>query len=164
MPQKPNLPCPALLRIMGMSLALGPLVLCSACAKLAVAVGVTSSVSLTSSVVSSDILSSPFRSSSRSGDEREDEEIEEEVQIYTAGYLKAGVSDTDSFKRGLHTIAARHGVGDWEASPSIWIGVGRGLATAKLGVQLTVAYVQSWSGHNPQIVELLEQGYASVSA
>ena len=171
MPRLRNFPCSTLLRSAGVLLILGSLALSSACVQFVSSAGLTSAASLISSASSSEILSSPFRSSARSSGSEEEQQREqrqqheEEIKIYTASYLtgeSAAGDGFECFKRGLSAIAAGRGISDWEASPTTWIGVGRGLAAAGLRPQLVAGYEASWSGGNPDILALLAQGYAAV--
>jgi hypothetical protein len=147
-------------------LIFGSLALSSACVRFASSAGLTSAASLISSASSSEILSSPFRSSSGSSGSEEtrqreqEQQHEEEIKIYTASYLAGDRAAGDGFTRGLSVIAWGRGISDWESSPTTWIGVGRGLAAAGLRPQLVAGYAQSWSDGNPDILVLLEQGYA----
>ena len=74
-------------------------------------------------------ISSPIQSSSRSsspGDRYKDD-----VRGFTAAYMKSG-GDPSNLKSEVGTVAEKHGVTDWESNKSTYLGIGAGMADAKV--------------------------------
>ena len=138
----------------------GALVVLSGCAKFASSASFSSSISLVSSSISSDVLSSPFRSSSRPSSSQEQEEMQEEIEIYTAFWLSSDAHNNVELQLALTTIAAQRGISDWAAQPAVWLAMGRGLAVSGVSVGAARRFALTWSGGDPDIVELLARGYS----
>src|SRR3982751_520168 len=84
---------------------------------------------LSSSESISKSISSPFEwssassaSSSRSSS-RGRESYRDDIRDYTAAYVQSG-GDYTTFTRGLSSVAAKHGVSDWESDNDTYEGIG----------------------------------------
>ena len=83
----------------------------------------------------SDSVSSPFKwssdsSSSGSSDERK-ESYQHDIRNFTEVHARSS-NDVAGLTRGLAAISEKHGITDWEADTSTYIGIGEGLAKAKV--------------------------------
>jgi hypothetical protein len=80
------------------------------------------------------------------------------VRDYTYAYVDAD-GEAPDFARGLVTIAARHGVRDWDAADATWIAVGAGLARAQVSAT-TLADFKRTVGHaDPLRTADIQRGY-----
>ena len=81
----------------------------------------------------SDSVSSPFKWSSESLDSSGGgkESYEADVRDYTEAYVRSS-SDLEGFKKGLASVAEKHGISNWEADESTYTGIGAGLAKAQV--------------------------------
>ncbi len=87
----------------------------------------------------SDSVSSPFELvSSLSAGVSSDSAYRDDVSDHTRTVLALGGSAAD-VSAGLGTIARAHGISDWQASDSTYLGVGRGIAKAAAGDGALVA-------------------------
>jgi hypothetical protein len=84
----------------------------------------------------SDSVSSPFSwssdsvaSSSRSSSRNRAEDYRNDVADYTQAQVQSG-GDFTTFTRGLSSVAAKHGVSDWESDDNTYVGIGQGLKRA----------------------------------
>ena len=93
----------------------------------------TAGCSISTSI--SDSVSSPFKwssdSSSSSSPAGKEEEYQGDVRDYTESYLRSS-DDVESFKKGLASLASKHGVMNWEADQATYTGIGEGLGKAKV--------------------------------
>jgi len=78
----------------------------------------------------SDSVSSPFKWSSSSLESRT-EAYQGDVRDYAEAYAKSS-TDMAGFKSGLGSIAGKHGITNWEADEATYVGIGEGLAKAKI--------------------------------
>ena len=111
-----------------------------------------------SSVSISKSISSPFESSSASSPSAE--AYENDVADYTyAHVISAG--QPDAFMKGLGTVAERHGVTNWEADNSTYIGIGKGLGKAKFTQTQVEVFAKNITGGDAKKIKLVQQGYDS---
>lgn len=107
------------------------------CKVLLVAGAVTLLFSMTGCSIStsvSDSVSSPFKWSSDSSShssEGKEEAYQGDVRDYTEAYVRSS-SDIEAFRKGLASLAAKHGITNWEADQATYIGIGEGLGKARV--------------------------------
>lgn len=119
---------------------------------LALPLAACSSVSKSSELISSPITSL-VRSSSPEAAYRED------VRDFTAAHLQSG-GNVDQLRREIGSLAARHGISDWEHNESTYRGIGAGLAKAGYR-QLQVDAFKANITDTPEQAEWLQKGYDS---
>lgn len=113
----------------------------------------------------SDSISSPFiwlshsiASSSRSSSPARRQSYRDEVRDYTAAYVKTS-ADPAAFQRGLASIAARHGVANWEADDDTFVAIGQGLRKAKLPQAQLEVWKTNLSNGDPGKAAAMQRGY-----
>jgi len=82
----------------------------------------------------SDSVSSPFKWSSDSSggsSEKKEESYQDDVRNYAGVYFRS-FSDIEGFRKGLTSIAAKHGITDWETDQATYSGIGAGLGKAQV--------------------------------
>lgn len=122
----------------------------------------SSKSSSASSESSSKIVSSPFTSSSASSSPDKDRQYQEDVTDYTYAYVRSSTSDYAGFQSGLGEIAAKHGYTNWEAQPSTYVAIGRGLKKAGLkGVEYDTFRKNIAAGEMNKMQDI-QKGYESV--
>jgi hypothetical protein len=105
-------------------------------------------------------ISSPFESSSASSPAGA-QAYQTDVADYTyAHVISAGQGDT--FMKGLATVAERHGISNWEADDSTYIGIGKGLRKAKFSQIQLDAFAKNVTGGDAKKTKLIQQGYDTV--
>lgn len=111
----------------------------------------------------SDSISSPFESSSDSSDSSSDEREEayrNDIRDYTYAYVRSN-GDAAGLRDGVASIAGRHGVTNWEAETGSYVGIGAGLAKAKVSSSQAVLYASVLAdGEGSR--NAIERGYRSV--
>ena len=113
-----------------------------------------------SSESSAKTLASPFTSSgsvSSSGGGAK-QSYRDDVRDYTAAYVGSR-ADLAGFERGLADVARRHGVTNWEEDDTTYVGVGAGLAKAKVSVVVVEVYKQNLSQGDPAKAAAIQRGY-----
>ncbi|HME70396.1 MAG TPA: putative lipoprotein, partial [Myxococcota bacterium] len=66
-------------------------------------------------------VSSPFKSSSDSSGNSQ-AAYREDVRDYTASYVRSG-GDFDAFERKIGSVAAKHGITDWELDNNTYLAI-----------------------------------------
>ena len=82
----------------------------------------------------SDSISSPFKWSSHSSDSSSEgakESYQEDIRDYTEAYVRSS-SDLEGFRKGLASLAEKHGISNWEADEATYTGIGAGLGKARV--------------------------------
>jgi hypothetical protein len=116
----------------------------------------------------SDSVSSPFESSasssrsSSSSSPARAESYRNEVRDYTAAYVKSS-ADVAAFRRGMASIASKHGVTDWEADQNSYVGIGLGLKKAKVAPAEFEVWKANLSGGEATSAASMQKGYDSGS-
>ena len=122
---------------------------------LSLALPLAACVSLSKS--SSQIISSPITSLSKSSSP--EAAYREDVRDYTAAHIQSGGS-AEQLRREIGSLAARHGISDWERNESTYRGIGEGLAKAGYR-QLQVDAFKKNIADTPEQAEWLQNGYDS---
>ncbi len=126
---------------------------------LAAAAGVTvlvlSGCSISGSI--SDSISSPFKWSSSSL-KGEKESYQEDVRDYSEAYVRSS-SDLEGFKKGLASLALKHGISNWEADEATYTGIGAGLAKAKVKTTQLEVYKTNLAGGDATKAAAMQKGY-----
>ncbi|QWF69559.1 putative lipoprotein [Methylomonas paludis] len=104
-----------------------------------------------------DVASSPFKSSSDSS-RTEQEKFETDVADYTAEFATGSTGTLDQFRAHLSQLAQSHGISNWEADRTTYVGIGRGLKKAKLGGGQISAFTESLSNNDPLKKQAIEDG------
>ena len=102
-------------------------------------------------------ISSPIQSSSRSSSPSD--EYRDDVRDFTGAYMKSG-GDPSKLKAEVSSVAAKHGVTDWEASKSTYEGIGAGLADAGVNDAELEAYKRTIATSDEQ-AQWMQEGYDS---
>lgn len=108
----------------------------------------------------SDSISSPFKWSSHSSNSSGDEKAayQHDVRDYTQAYVHSS-SDVEGFKKGLASLAQKHGITNWEADETTYLGIGEGLGKAKVSQTQLEVYKTNLSGGNPVKAASIQKGY-----
>lgn len=114
-----------------------------------------SSQSISKSVSKS--ISSPLQSLSRSSSPSD--AYEDDVRGFTAAYMKSG-GDPSQLRAEVSTVAAKHGVTDWEASKETYVGIGAGMAEAEVTSAELEAYKRTIATDDEQ-AQWMQEGYDS---
>jgi hypothetical protein len=105
----------------------------------------------------SDSISSPFKSSSdSSGDSQA--AYQADVRDYTASYIRSG-GDFDAFERKIGSVAAQHGITDWELNKGTYLAIGQGLRKAGLKPVELAAWKSNLAKDDLSRADLIQQGY-----
>ena len=113
---------------------------------------------------SSESISNSIQGSSGSSSPSEKKTAyRDDVRDYTSHYVRSS-ADTHAFFRGLGRLAEGHGVTGWEADRATWLGIGQGLAKAKLsGAQLD-AFEHSLTEEDPARMATIQEGFEAYDA
>ena len=109
----------------------------------------------------SDSVSSPFKSSSDSSTSSPADRTESylyDIRDYTEAYVKSS-SDIEGFKKGLASIAEKHGVTNWEADQTTFRGIGKGLAKAGATQMQVEVYKTNLAMGDPVKSAAIQKGY-----
>ncbi len=109
----------------------------------------------------SDSVSSPFKwssDSSKSSSGASKEAYQGDVKYYTEVYTRSS-DDVAGFTRGLSSIGEKHGVSNWEADRTTYVGIGEGLAKAKAPQRQVDLFMTYLSQGNPQKIAAIQKGY-----
>lgn len=101
--------------------------------------------------------SSPLTSSSDSSRNKH-ERYEDDVTDYTASFVVSSSGTLDSFRGRLSELAETHEITNWESDRDTYVGIGRGLAKAKLGKPQISAFTESLSDNEPWKKQAIEEG------
>ena len=133
------------------------------------AAGVSASVLMTSGCLMSgsisDSVSSPFKwssDSSQSSSDEKDEAYNGDVRDYTETYVRSS-SDVEAFKKGLSSLAARHGISNWEADQATYTGIGEGLGKARVKDVRYETFKTNLSGGDVVKATAIQRGYDKIS-
>jgi hypothetical protein len=135
--------------------------------KLATAGVVISIVSISGCSISassngiSDSISSPFKWSSDSSKSSSDDNKEAylgDVRDYTVAYLRSS-NDIEAFRKGLASLAAKHGITNWEADQASFSGIGEGLGKAQVSATQAEVFTNSFSGGDVVKAAAIQKGY-----
>jgi len=113
-----------------------------------------------SSESSGKTLASPFTSSESSSSGGDRQSYREDLRDYTASYVKSG-ADLAGFERGVADVARRHGILNWEADDATWIGIGAGLAKARVKEGEFPTYQRVLGRNDPAKMAYIGRGYDS---
>jgi len=123
--------------------------------------GCSISVSSRSSSHMSESASESSESSSESSPDGDDDHAyRDDVRDETVAYLAAG-DDFTTFQSALGEVARRHGVVDWEASRTTYVGIGAGLAAADAGAETLARVAALVAGPDAGRRQALRAGYDS---
>ena len=106
---------------------------------------------------SSKSISSPLTSSSKSSSP--EAAYREDVSDYTAAHVQSGGS-VDELRRQIGTLAAKHGITDWERNESTFRAIGQGLAKAGYRQVQVDAFKKNMS-ETPEQAEWMQKGFDS---
>jgi len=119
----------------------------------AIAVGVALAVAGCSFSYSSESISksvsSPLTSSSASSGSSTDESYAQDVRDATAAHILAG-GGAGELRQRIGTLAAEHGVSNWEASAATYEAIGAGLAKAKYRELEVDTFIASFADNDQQ--------------
>jgi hypothetical protein len=105
----------------------------------------------------SDSISSPFKSSSdSSGDSHA--AYQADVRDYTAAYIRSG-GDYDTFERKIGSVAAKHGITDWELDTGTYVAIGQGLRKGGLKPIELAAWKTNLARDDLSRADLIQKGY-----
>jgi hypothetical protein len=128
----------------------------AAAAVLALAV---SGCSISASI--SDSVSSPFKWSSDSSggsSEKKEQSYQDDVRDYAAVYFRS-FSDIEGFRKGLTSIAARHGVTNWDSDQATYSGIGAGLGKAGVTAAQFDGYKTGLAQGDADKAAAMQKGY-----
>jgi hypothetical protein len=113
---------------------------------------------------SSGSISNSIQGSSRSSSPSEKETAyRDDVRDYTSHYVRSS-ADAHAFFRGLGQVAEGHGVTGWDSDRATWVGIGQGLAKAKVsGAQLD-AFEHTLTGDDPARMATIQEGFEAYDA
>jgi hypothetical protein len=107
----------------------------------------------------SDSISSPFKWSSQSSKSSgEKESYQGDVRDYTEAYLRSS-SDLQGFRRGVASLAQKHGITNWEADQASYTGIGEGLGKARVKQAQLEVYKTNLSGGDAVKASAIQKGY-----
>jgi hypothetical protein len=109
----------------------------------------------------SDSISSPFKWSSDSSNSSSDDKKEAylgDVRDYTVAYLRSS-NDIEAFRRGLASLATKHGITNWEADQASYSGIGEGFGKAQVSVNQAEIYKKDLSGGDAVKAAVIQKGY-----
>lgn len=114
-----------------------------------------SSVSLSESIGTS---SESFSASSASSSRTDSDRYREDVAEYTKAYVQSG-GRYDAFDRTLAELAQKRGISDWEDNKATWVGVGQGLARARVSEVALETWKTNLAGDDEAKRSAIERGY-----
>jgi hypothetical protein len=110
----------------------------------------------------SPLVSPDTRPSTRAVTVRNDAADEEayrtDVRDYTYAYIDAD-GEAPDFAGGLVTIAARHGVADWDAADATWVAIGAGLARAQVSSTTLADFKRTVGRADPLRTADIQRGF-----
>jgi hypothetical protein len=98
--------------------------------------------------------------SSGSGGQPAKTAYQRDVRAFAAHFAATGGSSQE-FLRGIGSVAAEHGVSDWESSPDTHRAIGAGLRDAGIEPAQLDALTARASQADPVVLALVREGYAS---
>ncbi len=85
-----------------------------------------------------------------------------DIRDYTSAYVKSG-GQIDYFWRDVGTIAEKHGISNWEADNTTYVGIGEGLAKANVNSTELSVYKQHLTGFDQKKMQDIQKGYDSIA-
>jgi hypothetical protein len=123
----------------------------------ALAMGLSACSLSASSASISESISSPFKSSSdSSGDSHA--AYQADVRDYTAAYIRSG-GDYDAFERKIGSVAAKHGITDWELDTGTYTAIGQGLRKGGVKPIELAAWKSNLAHDDLSRADLIQKGY-----
>lgn len=107
--------------------------------------------------------SSKILSSSSPGDDEGSKAYRDDIRDTTTAYVRSG-GELTAFQRSLGTVAARHGITDWEDRDATYFGIGAGLAGADLNGERLALLASELAGNDARKAAQIENGYAAARA
>ena len=123
----------------------------------ALAMGVSACSLSASSASISDSISSPFKSSSDSSGNSA-LAYQADVRDYTAAYIRSG-GDYDTFERKIGSVAAQHGITDWELDTGTYLAIGQGLRKGGVKPIELAAWKSNLARDDLSRANLIQKGY-----
>jgi hypothetical protein len=107
----------------------------------------------------SESVSSPFESSSHSSKSSDQKEsYQGDVRDYTEAYVRSS-DDPAAFRKGVSSIAQKHGVSNWEADHATYTGIGQGLGKAQVKQSQVEVYKANLSAGDAAKASEIQKGY-----
>lgn len=116
-------------------------------------------------------ISSPFESSASSsggeGDQGDDKSSQQQayvrdIRAFTAAQLKRS-DNLDTFRKELAKVAKKHGVSDWEARATTWVGIGEGIAASGVASTQAQATIDLLAASHADRAQAMRRGYDSAT-
>jgi len=107
--------------------------------------------------------SSKILSSSSPNDDEGSKAYRDDVRDTTTAYVRSG-GELAAFQRSLGTVAAGHGITDWEDRGATYFGIGSGLARAEVNDARRAALASQLAGNDAWKAAQIENGYAAARA
>lgn len=114
---------------------------------------------------SSESFSDSSKSSSKSSEsdskKSDNNAYENEVKDYTITYLRtnSGLSERNSFMKGISDVASQNGIVDWEANPKTYRAIGKGLKKAKISGAQYEMYKRKFTDGDHGKMDDIQEGY-----
>ena len=121
-----------------------------------------SSASGSESSASSSKSSASSSGDDAGADDRTDTAYRNDVRDQTVAFVESGES-VDALQASIGDVARRYGMTDWEADPATYVGMGAGLAVARVRGERLTALTHELAGDDPAHRSALRRGYESVS-
>ena len=86
----------------------------------------------------------------------------DDVRDQTVAFVGSGES-LEAFQASVGGVARRYGIVDWEASRTTYVGIGQGLAAAKVRGDWLATLESELTGSDPDRRSALRQGYDAAS-
>jgi len=80
------------------------------------------------------------------------------VRDYTASYVRSG-GDFDAFERKIGSVAAQHGITDWELDNNTYLAIGQGFRKGGLKPIELAAWKSNLTRDDPSRAQLIQKGY-----
>lgn len=105
-------------------------------------------------------IASPFQSSSSSSPEESETAYRNDVRDYTYAFARQSRTDRVAVLDGMPQIAKRYGISNWQADRTTWVGIGQGLAKAKVSPTELENYKQSLAADDSSHRADIQSGYS----
>jgi hypothetical protein len=102
-------------------------------------------------------MSSLFKSSSGSSGNSQDA-YRSDIRDYTASYVRSG-GDFDAFERKIGSVAAQHGITDWELDDNTYLAIGQGFRKGGLKPIKLAAWKSNLARDDLSRAQLIQKGY-----
>jgi hypothetical protein len=108
------------------------------------------------------VLSNSLSTSSGSGGAKDapKQAYHRDVRAFAAHFARTGGTSQD-FLRGIGSVAAEHGITDWESQPDTHRAIGEGLRDAGIEPAQLDALTARASDADPMVLALVREGYAT---